>query len=313
MIRSMTAFGSAKAETEHGTLTIEIRSVNSRFLDLNFRLPDDLRMVETPVRELLSREMARGKVDIRANYVRRPSTESAALDTAVLQRAAALLATAREMIPDVPAPRLNELLAGGSGNEPLDPEAWTAMAAEAAARALADLQAARQREGQRLADAMNECAQGMNRIVQDVEDALPVILEEHQQKLAQRLKDALLSVSPDGFAQISGEELSARIAQETSLFSLRIDVAEELSRLRSHIAELEHILTGGGSNPAATGKQAGGRKVGSAGKRLDFLFQEMNREANTLGSKAGALSMTRAAIDLKLLIEQMREQAQNIE
>lgn len=313
MIRSMTAFGSAKAETEHGTLTIEIRSVNSRFLDLNFRLPDDLRMVETPVRELLSREMARGKVDIRANYVRRPSTESAALDIAVLQRAAALLATAREMIPDVPAPRLNELLAGGSGNEPLDPEAWTAMAAEAAARALADLQAARQREGQRLADAMNECAQSMNHIVQDVEDALPFILEEHQQKLAQRLKDALLSVSPDGFAQISGEELSARIAQETSLFSLRIDVAEELSRLRSHIAELEHILTGGGSNPAATGKQAGGRKVGSAGKRLDFLFQEMNREANTLGSKAGALSMTRAAIDLKLLIEQMREQAQNIE
>lgn len=311
MIRSMTAFGSAKAETEQGTLNIEIRSVNSRFLDLNFRLPDDLRMVEAPLRDMLSREIARGKVDIRANYARKLAPESASLDTEALKRIAGLLATAREIIPDVPAPRLNELLSGANGNEALDPETWTAMATEACARALTDLRATREREGQRLAGIMSECAQGMNRIVQEVEASLPVILEEHQQKLAQRLKDALLTASPDGFALISGEELSARIAQETSLFSLRIDVAEELARLRSHIAELEHIL---GKTHSETGKQAApGRKAGSAGKRLDFLFQEMNREANTLGSKAGALSMTRSAIDLKLLIEQMREQAQNIE
>src|SRR5690606_7068699 len=107
--------------------------------------------------------------------------------------------------------------------------------------------------------------------------------------------------------QISGVELSARIAQEASFFALRIDVAEELARLRSHIAELRHLL---GTGQTSTGKD---KKGGSAGKRLDFLFQEMNREANTLGSKASALSVTRAAIDLKLLIEQMREQAQNIE
>ena len=307
MICSMTAFGSAKAETEHGTLNIEIRSVNSRFLDLNFRLPEDLRMIESSLREMLTREIARGKVEVRANYVRKLVTDANTLDTESLQRIAALLGAARQFIPDVPAPRLSELLAHGSDS--LDPEIWTAMAMDAGQRVLADLQAAREREGQRLAQIMLECARGMNVIVEEVEAQLPVILEEHQQKLAQRLKDALLAANPDGFALISGEELSARIAQETSLFSLRIDVAEELARLRSHIAELEHILSSNGK--AASSGAA--RKGGSAGKRLDFLFQEMNREANTLGSKAGAISMTRAAIDLKLLIEQMREQAQNIE
>ncbi len=309
MIRSMTAFGTAKAETDHGTLAIEIRSVNSRFLDLNFRLPEDLRMVESPLRDMLSREIARGKVDVRANYVRKLTAGAASVDTEALQRISELLKTVREVLPDVPAPRLNELLADASGGAGLDPEVWTAMAVEAGGRALADLQATREREGLRLAEIMKDCAREMSRIVQEVENALPAVLEDHQQKLAQRLKDALLAASPDGFAMISGEELSARIAQETSLFSLRIDVAEELARLRSHIEELGHILAGN-----ATAKiPAPARKSGSAGKRLDFLFQEMKREANTLGSKAGALSMTRAAIDLKLLIEQMREQAQNIE
>lgn len=306
MIRSMTAFGSAKAENEFGSLTVEIRSVNSRYLDLNFRLPDDLRMVEAPLREMLTREIARGKIEVRANFARKFTAESAVLDTEALHRIAALLKTAREVIPDVPAPRLSELLAGA--NEGLDPEVWTPMATAACTRALADLHAAREREGQRLAEIMQQCAAGMKTIIQHVEDELPVILEDHQQKLAQRLRDALAAANPDGFAMITGAELSARIAQETSLFSLRIDVAEELARLRSHIAELEHILSG-----TPGGQSGGSRKAGSAGKRLDFLFQEMNREANTLGSKAGAISMTRAAIDLKLLIEQMREQAQNIE
>lgn len=311
MIRSMTAFGSAKAETDQGTLNIEIRSVNSRFLDLNFRFPEELRMLEAPLREQISRAVTRGKVDVRLSYVRNILPDAAALDPTALTRMAELLAAARAVIPDVQAPRLNELLnaaQGGSG-APLDAETWNAMATEACGKALAELQAAREREGARLAEIMHDCARAMDTIVDEVERSLPHILEEHQQKLAQRLKDALLAASPDGFALITGEELSARIAQETSLFSLRIDVAEELARLRSHIAELSHILAG--EADAAIENRPG--KKGSAGKRLDFLFQEMNREANTLGSKAGALNMTRAAIDLKLLIEQMREQAQNIE
>jgi uncharacterized protein (TIGR00255 family) len=306
----MTAFGNARAESAQGSVTIEFRSVNSRFLDINFRLPEDLRMVEGLIREKLGLAVTRGKVDIRVNYARADTRNSASLDPDYLAAVARQLHAARQIIPDVPAPRLTELQSGSGGAESatFDPDIWSAMCLEATSQALVELQAAREREGGRLATMMQECADNIARIVDQVEQDLPALLAEHQEKISNKLRDALLAVSPDGFAQISGAELSARIAQEASLFSLRIDVAEELSRLRSHIAELGHLL-GTGETTGRKDKKNGG----SAGKRLDFLFQEMNREANTLGSKASALSVTRAAIDLKLLIEQMREQAQNIE
>jgi uncharacterized protein (TIGR00255 family) len=141
-----------------------------------------------------------------------------------------------------------------------------------------------------------------------VQAHLPQLLADHRDRQAAKLRESVESAFPGGFTHISGAELSERLSQEANLFALRIDVAEELSRLRSHLEELRHLLSDGG------GKAAAGKKsAGSAGKRLDFLFQEMNREANTLGSKAGSMEVTRAAMDLKLLIEQMREQAQNIE
>lgn len=309
MIRSMTAFGNARAESAQGSITIEFRTVNSRFLDINFRLPEDLRMVEGLIREKLGQAVTRGKVEIRVNYARTDTRVKASLDPEYLANLASQLQAARQVIPDTPAPNLSELLNGSGGTENafFDPEIWTAMCQEATTQALAELQAAREREGLRLAEMMQACANEVSAIVDQVEKDLPALLAEHQEKIGNKLRDALMAVSPDGFAQISGAELSARIAQESSLFSLRIDLAEELSRLRSHTAELEHLLSTGAS---ASRKD---KKSGSAGKRLDFLFQEMNREANTLGSKASALSVTRAAIDLKLLIEQMREQAQNIE
>ncbi len=310
MIRSMTAFGNARAESAQGSVTIEFRTVNSRFLDVNFRLPEDLRMTEGIIREKLAAAVTRGKVEIRVNYVRADTRATASLDPDYLAMLAAQLQAARRVIPDVPAPRLSELLngPGATENAGFDPEIWTAMCLEATVQALAELQAAREREGQRLATMMDECAVQISAIVDQVEEQLPALLAEHQDKISNKLRDTLMAVSPGGFAQISGPELSARIAQESSLFSLRIDVAEELSRLRSHIAELQHLLSTGETLGRKDKKNSG-----SAGKRLDFLFQEMNREANTLGSKASALSVTRAAIDLKLLIEQMREQAQNIE
>lgn len=309
MIRSMTAFGSARAESPAGTVSVEFRSVNSRFLDVNLRLPDDLRNAESLLREQLGQYVKRGKVDVRVNYQRKHARLQAALDPELLAATAEHLQQARRYMPDIPAPRLADLLNGSNGDSAtgLDPEVWLPMCQQAIAQALAELQAAREREGQRLAQAMLEDASQIASIVDEVQSHLPALLAEHQEKIATRLREALQTISPDGFSQISGQELSARIAQEASLFGLRIDVAEELTRLRSHIQELQHILQTG---------QAGGNKPrssGSAGKRLDFLFQEMNREANTLGSKAGALSVTRAAIDLKLLIEQLREQAQNIE
>ena len=310
MIRSMTAFGNARADLEQGTLALELRSVNSRYLDLYFRLPDELRHVETPLRELLTANLGRGKVEIRASYARNAGTELAKLDPAWLQHLAEQLQTARNALPDVAPPRLAELFnwPGQRSNDALDPQIWGAACLQAAKQALGQLQEGREREGQRLAATMLECAEGVARIVESVETHLPQLLADHREKLATKLRESVEAAFPGGFTHISGPELSERLAQEANLFALRIDVAEELARLRSHLEELRHLLGGGG----AKGK-AGGKGGGSAGKRLDFLFQEMNREANTLGSKAGSMEVTRAAMDLKLLIEQMREQAQNIE
>ena len=319
MIRSMTAFGSARAETEHGSVTIEFRTVNSRFQDISFRLPDDLRFAEGLIREQLTQTITRGKVDIRASYALAHIPSATDLDPDYLALVAQQLEAVRRAIPDVAAPTLHELLAGPTGNERsvFDPEIWLPMCQQACEQALGQLQMAREREGERLGAIMLEAAAEVETIVYQAESQLPALINEQQEKIAVRLRDALNSASPEGYAYISGEELSARIAQETSMFSLRIDVAEELARLRSHLAELRHILAKDSAsnsiNASATKAAPAKPRKGSAGKRLDFLFQEMNREANTLGSKAASLSLTRAAIDLKLLIEQMREQAQNIE
>ena len=323
MIRSMTAFGSARAESHEGTITVEFRTVNSRFLDVNFRLPEDLRMVEGALREQLGKTVTRGKVDVRVNYARNKTENIKTLDPSYLAAVAEQLNAARGIIPDVAAPHWADLVknAPGADDDGFDAETWIAMSLEAGAEALGALQANREREGQRLATMMLQLADDMDGIVGEVAGQLPQILSEHQQKLSTKLRETLDAACPGGFAQITGEELSARIAHETSLFSLRADVAEELSRLKSHIAELRHLLSapsGAGTHrdssavAGAAGKHQKGT-TGSVGKRLDFLFQEMNREANTLGSKANGLSVTRAAIDLKLVIEQLREQAQNIE
>ena len=310
-IRSMTAFGNARTEGPEGQVSLEVRSVNSRYLDVTFRLPDDLRFAEGALREKLSQHLTRGKVEVRLSYARTRAETATALDDAWLKSVATQLAQARDVLPDTPSPSLAELVKGSGNGDTngFDPQAWTHLSVQALDDALADMQANREREGQRLAQMMLECAASIDEVVVDVEAAMPQLLSEHKAKLANRLREALEAANPGGFAQISGEELSARIAQETSLFSLRVDVAEELQRLKSHLAELQHILTTGDAKAGKTAKGA----AGSVGKRLDFLFQEMNREANTLGSKAAGLEVTRAAIDLKLLIEQMREQAQNIE
>lgn len=315
MIRSMTAYGGARVETEHGTLNIEFRTVNNRYLDVALRLPEDLRFAEGMIREQLGKIVIRGKVDVRVNYARARSVDDVTLDSDFLRTMADQLRAAREIIPDLRAPRLADVLAGpGASDGQLDPDAWLPMCQQACSRALVELQAAREREGQRLADMMLACAADVAQIVDQVETDLPTIQNDYQARITTRLREALQAANPEGFANIGGPELSARISQESVLFALRIDVAEELSRLRSHISELQHILRDG-TEPAGAGASKGGAaaRKGSAGKRLDFLFQEMNREANTLGSKAGALSVTHGAIDLKLLIEQMREQAQNLE
>ncbi len=323
MIRSMTAFGSARAESEAGAVTVEFRTVNSRFLDVNLRLPDDLRSAEGLLREQLGQAVKRGKVDIRVNYALAQRHEAPVVDPVYLREVAQQLQAARRVIPDLAAPSLADLLKGAASPDAqvFDAEAMTALCQSACRQALDDLQANREREGRRLSDTMLQCAADISGIVDAVEEELPRLLAEHRDKLATRLREALEAAHPAGFEHISGAELSARISQETSLFSLRIDVAEEIARLRSHVGELAHLLSSPASPkneetfpvPTNAARKKGQASSGSIGKRLDFLFQEMNREANTLGSKAGGLQVTRAAIDLKLLIEQLREQAQNIE
>lgn len=302
MIRSMTAFGASRLESEAGALSAEVRSVNNRYLDLNLRLPDDLRFAESRIRELLGEVVVRGKIEFRLNYAVTGAQELRPFDLPALQSLSQQLTQARTVIPDIPAPSLAELPREGGLRSGLDPDVWLPMCEQACMLALGEFAANREREGSRLAQAMLELAEAVRQIVDQVEVELPALVAQHQERVAQRLREALLAASPEGFSAISGAELTARIAQEASLFGLRVDVAEELTRLRSHLQELKGILS-----------DQHARNSRGSGKRLDFLFQEMNREANTLGSKAAALSVTRAAIDLKLLIEQMREQAQNIE
>lgn len=308
MIRSMTAFANTRTELDLGAIQMEIRSVNNRYLDLHLRLPEELRFSEASIREILGQSLRRGKVELRVNFQRAFHAEKDQLHPALLEQLAAQLQAARAVIADIPAPRFSEVLALHHQEQGLDHDAWLPAIQQNLRAALQDLDEAKQREGERLAQVMLEVAEQMTELVDEVEAHLPALLTEYHNKVTNRLSEALTAVSPDGFALISGEELSARIAQESSLFSLRIDVAEEITRLRSHIKELTHILTTGHS-----ADQKSRTRQGSIGKRLDFLFQEMNREANTLGSKAGSIEVTRAAIDLKLLIEQLREQAQNIE
>ena len=303
MIRSMTAFGAARLDAEVGAISAEIRSVNNRFLDLSLRIPEDLRFAESRMRELVGRHALRGKVELKLTYAAIDRESLRPFDAEAVQALAKQLHWARQFIPDLPAPALAELPRQGAARGGLDPDTWLPLCEQACAQALAEFTAARQREGERLAQAMLAMADEIDTIVAQVDAALPTLVQQHQERVAQRLREALEAVSPEGFAAISGTELTARIAQEASLFGLRTDVAEELTRLRSHLQELREILAG--THASST--------RGGSGKRLDFLFQEMNREANTLGSKAAALSVTQAAIDLKLLIEQMREQAQNIE
>ena len=312
MIASMTAFGQGKFTAQCGVISVEIKAVNSRYLDVLFRMPDEMRLAEQPIRERLAKGLTRGKVEVRASFARPALDTEQQLSDAAMQRIASQLAHIRTILPDTESPRFNEImnLAGGQQTQ-TEPEEWAHACLAALEPALAQLIEGRQREGARLASTMLDTAKQVSTIVSEVETLMPVLLATQRDKLAQKLKDTLQNAFPTGFTHISGAELSERIASESSLFALRIDVAEELARLKSHLSELEFLLSA--TNEKQAKQKAGTTPGASVGKRLDFLFQEMNREANTLGSKAGSLERTRAAMDLKLLIEQMREQAMNLE
>jgi len=291
MIRSMTAFASAEIETPWGALAFELRSVNHRYLELSPRLPEELRALEPALRERIAAKLTRGKVDVNLRY--RPSDAAAVevrLNEPLLDRLERTAAAISERFPNL-ATDLTGLLAwpGVLLREEVDQEGLRAAALELLDRALEDMHATRSREGERLGVFLRERLDGIERTVVDVRGWLPEIRTALRARLETRLAD---------FKQPGQASLEpGRLEQELVLQISRMDVDEELDRLSAHIAEARRIL----ALPDAVGR------------RLDFLMQEFNREANTLGSKSVDQRTTQAAVELKVLIEQMREQVQNIE
>ena len=288
MIHSMTGYAVQTRDLGRVALHLELRSVNSRYLDLAFRINDDLRQAEPMLREAITAKLNRGKVECRFNL---QAKDNAARDISIngmlLGQLKAAQAAIQVELPQAAPLSVAEVLRwpGVLADDSVTFEAMQPEIAATIAIALDELVATRQREGAKLAEMIRGRIAHMRQLVATVQPRVPALVAEYQEKLATRLRDAAATLDDD------------RIRLEVGLFAQRVDVAEELSRLSTHLDEVERILKVGGS----------------AGKRLDFLMQELNREANTLGSKAMAADMTAIAVELKLAIEQMREQVQNIE
>lgn len=288
MIHSMTGFASQTRDLGPVSLHLELRSVNSRFLDLSFRIGDDLRQAEPALRELITGRLSRGKVECRCQAQRRDTVpRDLALNGGLLNQLEGAQTALRARFPEAAPLTVADLLRwpGMLADDSMAFEAMQPVILEMARAALDELVASRGREGAKLAAMIGERLVRVRELVAVVQPRVPALVAEYQEKLANRLREAVASLDED------------RIRQEVSLFAQRIDVAEELSRLIAHVEETERILKTGGA----------------AGKRLDFLMQEFNREANTLGSKSAATDVTGVAMELKVLIEQMREQVQNLE
>jgi len=288
MICSMTGYAVKTRDIERGSLQLELKSVNSRYLDFHFRVTEDLRSLEMPLRELLAAKLSRGKVECRLAFnAAAARAEHLQLNADLLGSLKSLNQQVRTEMPEAVPLSVNEVLRwpGMFGDQSIDFAALAPEVMALAREALEDFTASRGREGAKLATMIVERVNAIRDIVRAVAPRIPEAQALFTDKLRQRLADALGNASDD------------RILQEVAVFATRIDVAEELSRLSTHLDEVERVL----------------RQGGACGKRLDFLMQELNREANTLGSKSAITEVSQAAMDLKLLIEQMREQIQNLE
>jgi len=288
MILSMTGYASQEYNTANGVLLLELRSVNHRYLDLQLKLDDNLRCLETLVREIIQAKLGRGKVDCRLSLIRNQTADSTQqLNHAVLKQIAENAKTAAQYFPDAQPVNMLEVLQmpGVILLSTLDSEALETDLKMVLNQVLEDLINAKAREGEKLKTIILERLAEVEQHVAKVKPMMPTLINQYQNKLTLKLNEANASNDDE------------RIRQEMVIFAQRIDVDEELVRLTSHVAEVKRILN------AAT----------AAGKRLDFLMQEMNREANTLGSKSVAVETSQISMELKILIEQMREQIQNIE
>jgi len=295
---SMTGFAGATFATPIGQAALEIRSVNSRFLDLTLKVADDLRAVEPQIRERICARLARGKVECRLSLQRAASAESTRLSPAALAALHRLGEEVHRVLPQAAPLTVAEVLAwpGTLETPALDADALRTSVLAALEGALDRLHESRAREGAAIAEGLRSRCRAIDSIVDHLRARLPELRAAVERKLSERLNQAL-GAALSSAAALTRDEVAERIRQEVTLYGLRADVDEELSRLATHVAEVRRVVDAGGA----------------VGRRLDFLMQELNREANTLGSKATAIDLAQSAIELKLLIEQMREQVQNLE
>jgi uncharacterized protein (TIGR00255 family) len=286
MIRSMTAFASGERATECGTLGCELRAVNHRFLEIGLRLPEELRALEPALRERIAQGLSRGKVDVTLRLRAPEGGNALRLNPDVVGQLAGVALDMQARFPAMRVEFTGLLQVPGVLQGPsADPAALHAQALALLEVVLADFVAAREREGGKLAAAIAERVDGIERIAAEVRGMIPAIRAGQRQKLESRLADLSQPADP------------GRLEQELVLWLQKLDVDEELDRLGSHVAEIRRVL--GQREPV--------------GRRLDFLLQEFNREANTLGSKSVDARTSAAAVELKVLIDQVREQVQNIE
>ncbi|HLL11856.1 MAG TPA: YicC/YloC family endoribonuclease [Rubrivivax sp.] len=298
-VYSMTGYASAAQEAgensaeKAASVTVEARSVNGRFLDLALRLPDELRGLEPALRELLTGSFRRGKIELRVatsreaeNQIPRPTHEQ-------LQGLRQQQTAVHAVLPQARALSVNEVLnwcKGGSPAGKLDESALSA-----ARHCVQALKEARAREGDRLAVILMERVHRLRELAAQAAPLLPAVVQRQQARFLERWNEALASVQ--AASSVPVENLHERAMGEAASFAIRIDVAEELARLGAHLDEIDRLLKAGGE----------------LGKRLEFLIQELQREANTLGSKSAALELTTIALEMKVAVEQMREQVQNVE
>jgi uncharacterized protein (TIGR00255 family) len=288
MVNSMTAFARSQAHRGGFVLTWEIRSVNHRFLEMQFRLPESLRSVEYPLRDTLRKHLKRGKLDCTLRMERQQAESTIELNRPLLLQVLAMVEQVRRDAPEIGSPNPMDLLRwpGVIGDDAgFDDDALAASVTDLFEEALSDLMAYRQREGAQLAETIATRLEEIDEVVADVKSRTASIGHQIQARLQTRLEDLKVQVDAE------------RLEQEVALLAQRADVAEELDRLGIHVEEARSIL----------------RKPGPHGRRLDFLTQELNREANTLGAKATMVENSQRSVDLKVIIEQIREQVQNIE
>ena len=282
------------------TITLDIRSVNSRFLDLSFKLPDSYRHIEAKLRELVTSQLKRGKCEVKLGYQNVNTDASAShISAERIQNLLAQQSTIHSFAPSATALSVAEIITLAASKGETSSE--TASAAEVLAlmqQVLDSFMQARAIEGGKLVQVMLTQTKALGSLQREVIPLLPALVEQQRQRFLQKFSDAML----DSGGKISSTTAEERALSETTAFAIRADVTEEVDRLGSHLVEIERVLT-----------RDNDKKEQELGKRLEFLIQELHREANTLGSKSATLQTTKIAVEMKVLIEQLREQVQNIE